>query len=194
MTVTTSQLRQTIRHKRAALCADEIATMSLAISDKLCQLPQLKRADNIAVYMAEFGEVDCSLFVQRMHARGKALFSPVLRKNHLLFAPLLPEAPMVLNRHGILEPVYRIKNLKPPKELQAIVTPLVAFDLHLNRLGMGGGYYDRSFAFKKYRKYWRSPRLIGVAYSFQRVDKIVAQRWDVPLDAVITEKECYGSR
>ncbi len=193
MTANTSQIRQFMRAQRTSLCADEITAASLAITDKLCQLPQLKRANNIAVYLAAFGEVDCSLFIERMHARGKMLFSPILRKNRMLFAPLLANAAMHLNHYGMLEPVYTSSALKPPKELQAVITPLVAFDSHLNRVGMGGGYYDRSFAFKKYRTHWRSPRLIGVAYSFQHVDRLSAQCWDVPLDAVITEKECYGS-
>jgi 5-formyltetrahydrofolate cyclo-ligase len=193
MTTELSQIRKALRKQRAELAEDEVAAMSLAITDKLCHTQQLNRTERIAVYMAEFGEVDCSLFIERMLDRGKALFSPILRKNHLLFAPLLPDTPMLPNRYGILEPVYKNSDLKFAKELQAIITPLVAFDSNLNRLGMGGGYYDRSMAFKKRRQYWKAPRMIGVAYSFQHVAQIATRRWDVPLDAVITEKECYGS-
>ena len=79
------------------------------------------------------------------------------------------------------------------RQLDVVIAPLVAFDESLNRLGMGGGYYDRTFAFRKRARVLRRPVLIGVAYSFQRVDRLQPENWDVPLDVVITEKESYGS-
>lgn len=118
---------------------------------------------------------------------------PVLRKNRLLFAPWDDSSDWEENRYGIPEPLCRHRDLLTPRQLDVVVVPLVAFDDSLNRLGMGGGYYDRTFAFRKRAGALRRPLLIGVAYSFQRVDALQAQSWDVPLDVVITEKESYGS-
>ena len=98
---------------------------------------------------------------------------------------------MLANTVGILEPVYKKRDLKPPSALEIVLVPLVAFDKNFNRVGMGGGYYDRAFAFSKFRKNWHKPLLVGVAYSFQEVDKINSKAWDVPLHAVITEERVF---
>jgi len=71
--------------------------------------------------------------------------------------------------------------------LDLILTPLLAFDQQGNRMGMGAGYYDRSFAFRRYRQQWQQPRLVGTAWSFQEQQQLNAQPWDVPLDALVCE-------
>jgi len=76
----------------------------------------------------------------------------------------------------------------PLAALDIALVPLVAFDDYGRRLGMGGGYYDRTFAYLRHREHWRRPKLIGVAFEFQRVAELPAQPWDVPLDGIITEK------
>ena len=78
------------------------------------------------------------------------------------------------------------------RDLDIVFTPLVAFDTAGNRVGMGAGFYDRSFAFRKHRRNWRRPLLIGVAYDFQRVPHIPARTWDVPVDLVVTDKKTYA--
>ncbi len=193
MTADTQLLRSQLRQQRQELSAPDAVAAALAIADELSAAPVIRRARRIAIYMPGFGEVDCTLFTERMLDRGKAVFAPILRKKHLLFAPLKPQTELRRNRFGIAEPVCMRRDLCSPAQLDVVITPLVAFDAQLNRLGMGGGYYDRSFAFKKHRKNWARPRMIGVAYSFQRVEQLPVQAWDVPLNAVITEKESYGS-
>lgn len=193
MNLDTQQLRRQINAQRRSQPFDIASESSLTICDSLCKLRAIHRAQSIGIYLAEFGEVDCSRFMDQMMARKKSLFAPILRKNQLLYAPLRPGTTLRHNRFGISEPVYTENQLRRPSQLDVVITPLVAFDAHLNRLGMGGGYYDRSFAFKKRRNHWHKPRLIGVAYSFQRVDALNAQPWDVPLDVAITQKESYGS-
>ena len=79
-----------------------------------------------------------------------------------------------------------------PFALDLVLVPLVAFDARGVRLGMGGGYYDRSFAYLNFRSRWRRPRLIGVGFDFQRAESISPQPWDVCLDGVITERGFYG--
>jgi 5-formyltetrahydrofolate cyclo-ligase len=64
--------------------------------------------------------------------------------------------------------------------------PLVGFDKAGNRLGMGGGFYDRSFAFKQ-KRHSCQPKLIGLAHSIQQVDNLSVQGWDIPVDNIVTE-------
>ena len=80
-----------------------------------------------------------------------------------------------------------------PWALDLVITPLVAFDAEGNRMGMGGGYYDRSFAWRKRRRIWRGPMLVGYAYELQKLNSIRASDWDVPMDAVVTESALYMS-
>ena len=81
--------------------------------------------------------------------------------------------------------------LLPGISLDLVLVPLVGFDDQGTRLGMGGGFYDRSFATRLFRRYWRKPRLIGVAYELQRVAHLDRQPWDVALDGVVTEQRLY---
>src|SRR5690606_28904822 len=89
------------------------------------------------------------------------------------------------NRFGIPEP-HGARTLGA-RWLDLVFTPLVAFDAHGMRLGMGAGFYDRAFAFRRWRTVWRGPRLVGLAYSFQQAARIEAAPHDVLLDAVVTE-------
>ena len=130
-----------------------------------------------------------------MHALwslGKHIYLPVLvtfSHQKLWFARFEPDDVLAYNRYGIPEPVRR--RLIKPCALDLVLTPLVAFDSAGHRVGMGGGYYDRSFAFLRHRRHWRSPRLLGIAYEFQKQAAIVPNDWDVPLDAIATESRIY---
>ncbi len=193
MNVDTHKLRAQLKKRRAALDDQFIAAASQTVAAKFWALPFVKRASHIAVYMPARGEIDCRPIVEMAWLRKKRIFVPVLRKTRLIFAPLKPDSKLLPNRFDILEPVHSERDLVKPEQLDIVVVPLLAFDACLNRVGMGAGYYDRSFAFSKRRPHWRHPRLIGAAYSFQRVDRLQAASWDVPLHCVITEKESYGS-
>jgi 5-formyltetrahydrofolate cyclo-ligase len=149
----------------------------------------MHRASRIGIYMAAFGEVSCQPFIATAWLRGKRIFAPVLRKNALLYAPLSNGTKLSRNRYGIPEPVHTRRQLVPPQRLDIVLVPLVAFDSDLNRLGMGGGYYDRSFAFRRRQRRYRKPRLVGLGYSFQHVSHLHAAPWDVPLDRAVTETE-----
>ena len=96
---------------------------------------------------------------------------------------------MAPNRFGIPEPI----DAKPlrARQLDLLLMPLVGFDLEGNRLGMGGGFYDATLAFMRHRRVWRKPRLVGIAYECQRVDTLPHEPWDMPLDAVLTERQLY---
>jgi 5-formyltetrahydrofolate cyclo-ligase len=93
----------------------------------------------------------------------------------------------VSNCFGIPEPAGASGRWLRGAELDVVLAPLVAFDRAGHRLGMGGGFYDRTFRFVVRRAEWRRPWIIGLAYDFQRVDALPVERWDVPLHAVVTE-------
>jgi 5-formyltetrahydrofolate cyclo-ligase len=69
--------------------------------------------------------------------------------------------------------------------------PLVGFDASGNRMGMGGGYYDRTFSFKSLKKGLRGPTLIGLAHEIQRVEELPVESWDIPLTAIVTDQKSY---
>ena len=91
------------------------------------------------------------------------------------------------NRLGIIEP--QTSRTVGARWLDLVLVPLVGFDAHGMRLGMGAGFYDRAFAYRRWRRAWRGPKLVGVGYAFQQLPEIVAAAHDVRLDAVVTEKE-----
>jgi 5-formyltetrahydrofolate cyclo-ligase len=193
MNQTNQKLRTELKAQRKNLTDTFMASAAETIAVRLCKLRSLQRANNIAVYMTFGGEVDCLPFMKSAILRKKRIFLPILIAKKMCFAPLKSPLKMHRNRFGILEPVYRKRDLIAPRDIDVVITPLVAFDADCNRLGMGGGFYDRCFAFRKHRSIWRKPLLVGVAYDFQQVSRLHTQPWDVPLDAVVTEKECYGS-
>jgi 5-formyltetrahydrofolate cyclo-ligase len=104
------------------------------------------------------------------------------------FAAYQPGMRMALNRFSIAEPALPRAELLAAECLDLIIMPLVGFDAGGNRLGMGGGFYDRTLAFLQHRGRWRRPLLFGLAYEFQRVDGLQPRCWDVPLDGVITDR------
>ncbi len=117
---------------------------------------------------------------------------PVLDGEQLAFAPWRPGEPLESNRYGIPEPVVSPARLLRPEAMAFVVLPLVAFDARGARLGMGGGWYDRSFAFRQTQT--GPPWLVGAGLELQRVDCIETADWDVPVDAVCSEAQTYDLR
>lgn len=180
-------LRSSLRRQRAALSAAEVAALSERISRHLWKLPLLSRCRRIACYSAVGGEVDCTAILMEGLARGRSLYLPVLHGAQLLFAPWEPSRGLVANRFGIAEPADAGARWLRGSALDVVLAPLVAFDETGHRLGMGGGFYDRSFAFLAQRGDWRHPHFIGLAYDFQRVAALSPRHWDVRLHGVVTE-------
>ena len=135
------------------------------------------------------GEPDLAAVVKDAQTRRKSVYAPVLDGDTLRFARLPAGADLRKNRFGILEP--RGERRIDPRHLDVVLVPLVAFDESGTRLGMGGGYYDRCFHFLNTRSSWVRPKLIGIAYEFQRLQRIHRHSWDVPLWAAVTEKKTY---
>jgi len=153
------------------------------------------QSQRVAAYLATDGEIDPYPLMQSLWESGKTIYLPVLApfsNRKLWFAEFKPTDVLAFNRFGIPEPVRR--RLIKPCALDLVLTPLVAFDSNGHRVGMGGGYYDRSFAFLRRRRYWRKPRLLGLAYELQKQTSIKANDWDIPLNAVATEARIYQTQ
>lgn len=184
-------LRREMRTKRRALSEAEVMASSRRAARHLARSGVFLRARHVACYLANDGELDPLPLMELAWRMGKQVYLPVLGEthhNHLLFAPFAKGDALVPNRFGIPEPVKALRQHVPIMRLDVVLTPLVAFDGQGNRLGMGGGFYDRTFAFLRRRQAWRKPRLLGVAHGFQEVAGLPCQPWDVPLQGIVTEQ------
>jgi len=138
------------------------------------------------VYFASNDEVNVDAVVRIAWQAGKSVFAPkILRNGGMFFSELEPDSPLCKNRFGIWEVLGG--NVCSPKKLDCVLVPLVAFDGALHRIGMGGGYYDRAFAFLKNRHRTSIPYLTGVAFACQQTEKIIANPWDIGVSRIVTE-------
>lgn len=187
-------IRSRIKQQRKQLPAHDQQLAAL----NACQLLKRQRcfinSQHIAVYLPMNGELSPMPLIDLARKHAKQIYLPVLMpflSNRLWFAPWQPDTEMKANRFGIPEPVFNGRYLIPARQLDLVITPLVAFDSQCHRIGMGGGYYDRTFSFLRFRQYWHTPKLIGLAYEFQKIKRINAQPWDVPLHAVVSHDQIY---
>ncbi len=185
------QLRASLRARRRALSPSQQQQAARQLVRQLLQLPQLRRAQHIALYIASDGEIDTQPLAQRLWHMGKKTYLPVLRPDkpgELWFVAYEAHTPLRPNRFGILEPDFRAAHRLPAARLDVALLPLVGFDRLGARLGMGGGYYDRSFAFKQPQPSGR-PYLVGLAHACQEVEALAVASWDIPLFAIATDVE-----
>jgi 5-formyltetrahydrofolate cyclo-ligase len=160
----------------------------------LGRYPILLRARHIGAYWGNDGEIDPFPLLHFAQTRRKRIFLPVLRAHphrKLWFVEFREGRPLTKNVFGIPEPRRRNRRIRLAWALDLLLVPLVGFDARCNRLGMGGGFYDRTLAFRRWRRHWHRPRLIGLAHECQRVERLEPGPWDVPLDCVATEKQVY---
>jgi 5-formyltetrahydrofolate cyclo-ligase len=182
-------VRARMRETRARLGAPARIAAAEGVAAALEQLPEFVVDANVAGYWAVGGELPLHVVVARLRSRGQRYLLPVLTGKVLRFAPLLPNAELRANRHAIPEPVCAEHELLGPAQLDLVLVPLTAFDRRGGRIGMGGGYYDRSFAFLRDAPRPAQPLLVGIGYSFQEVDALPAQAHDLAMDFIATEKE-----
>ncbi|ABI57878.1 5-formyltetrahydrofolate cyclo-ligase [Alkalilimnicola ehrlichii MLHE-1] len=192
--------RQQVRHAmRARRRAQPMAVRRWAarqLARRVARHPLLRNVRRLAAFMPADGEMDPLPLMRRLHRRGITLYLPVVRPGSrvLRFRAWCPGRPLRPNRFGIPEPLPNSSPLLRPRDLDLVLTPLVAFDHRGGRLGMGGGFYDASFAFLG-RWRWRThPRLLGVAWSFQHVPELPLAPWDIPLHGVATERGIWIPR
>lgn len=179
-----NQLRQQIRKTRANLTALQQQQAEDSITQQALAFIEERNAQHIALYVSFDGEISTEKLIKTLWAQDKHVYLPVLHPfnpNHLLFLRYLPDTPMLKNKFGIWEPKLNVQNVLPLKELDILFTPLVAFDKQGNRLGMGGGFYDRTL------QNWRNSSFIpvGLAHQCQQVEQLPTEVWDVPLHQIL---------
>ncbi|MCW9089242.1 MAG: 5-formyltetrahydrofolate cyclo-ligase [Gammaproteobacteria bacterium] len=186
-----NQLRRQIRQQRRNLSPRQRRSAAESLARLLVCHPLFLHSRHIAFSLPNDGELDLTPLIRRAWDMGKQCYLPVLSPlyhNRLWFAPYHPDSKLLPNRFGIPEPDCNWRKMRPVWTLDLLLTPLVAFDASGNRLGMGGGFYDRTLAYLARRQHWRKPRLIGTAYAFQQAESLPHQPWDVPLQGVATER------
>ena len=179
-----TQLRQQIRKTRANLTALQQQQAEDSITQQALALIEAQNAQHIALYVSFDGEISTEKLIKTLWAQDKQVYLPVLHPfnpNHLLFLRYLPDTLMLKNKFGIWEPKLNVQNVLPLKELDILFTPLVAFDKQGNRLGMGGGFYDRTL------QHWQKSSFIpvGLAHQCQQVEQLPTEVWDVPLHQIL---------
>ncbi len=182
-----TKIRKHIQHLRHSLMPKDVSLLSIQAAIRTALMPQFDGAYRVGLYYPHGHEINPLKIIT--HSGKKKLHLPVMQEdNLLLYAPYTTDAYLVKNKYGIMEPTTSERI--PAQSLDLIFVPLIAFDEQCNRLGMGEGYYDRTLAFRL-NKDIPHPILIGLAYEFQKIDEVPVERWDVPMDFVITEKGIY---
>nr|VFK30612.1 MAG: 5-formyltetrahydrofolate cyclo-ligase [Candidatus Kentron sp. MB]VFK75321.1 MAG: 5-formyltetrahydrofolate cyclo-ligase [Candidatus Kentron sp. MB] len=181
-------IRSQIRAKRQGLSRASRIRCAKRLTANLVTSPLFQRSQRIACFFPRDGEIDLSLLFPRLFSLGKRAYLPVLHGKKLWFLPFDGKTPLVCNKYGIPEPGASPHLRCAPWALDLVLTPLVAFDDMGNRLGMGGGYYDRTFAYLPQRRVFIRPKLVGVAYAFQQMTLPAQNHWDIPMDAIVTDE------
>jgi 5-formyltetrahydrofolate cyclo-ligase len=180
-----AKLRKELRRRRQDLSPSSQLAAAAATARHITGVPGWSGARRIALYLANDGEVATTPVAELCRTTGKQLFLPVIDEQNVLeFAEWIDGAELIANRFGIPEPPPHSLRCDA-SELNIILMPLVAWDRLGGRLGMGGGFYDRTLAGVK------GPLLVGLAHEVQEVPQVPRDDWDILLDFVVTESALY---
>ena len=191
------QIRQKVRRARQQLSSEAQQHSATLLVQQAQHLPELAAAQHIALYLSNDGELDTLPLIEYCQQLGKTLYLPVLHPftaGYLLFQRYDTNTPMRTNKFGILEPKPDVSAMILPTQLDIIFMPLVAFDATGQRLGMGGGFYDRTLSFVNTpatATASKTPLLVGLAHQCQQVDLVPTAVWDVPLPRVLTPEKLW---
>ena len=188
---TRDTLRSSLREKRHGLSTEQQMAASLALFNMLGNQDFFRVAQRIAFYQVADGEIDPRMLLDLALSEGKSCFLPVIQQDNpefVSFAPYDANTELVPNKWGIAEPPA--SEVISPTNFDVVFVPLVAFSKDCFRMGMGQGFYDRTFSFKIFNRR-SSPMLVGLAHECQLIDSFPVESWDVRLDAVATEKIIY---
>ena len=186
------ELRRRLREQRTALPAAARIAAAAGLAEQLLPLIENQPPGYLAGYWAMDGELPLHVLIPRLPS-SCIYCLPILHADRCLrFAPWRAGDSITTNRFGIPEPLVNESSLLSAQQLRTVLLPLLGFDRHGNRLGMGGGWYDRSLAFRKQQL--TPPLLIGIGYAFQETAMRPIAEWDVPLDFVATERALIDCR
>lgn len=183
--------RRIIQQQRAALPIRQQQARSRQIAENIRRSRHFRNARHIALYLPVRGEAD-PRYLRKWALPRQQFYLPVLSPfgdKRLWFVRWDQDTRFRPNHFRIPEPYPHHKHRRPARWLDLVMTPLVAFDQYGTRMGMGGGYYDRSFAFKNYKCFEKRPFLLGYGYDFQEIKELQRQSWDIGLNAMATEIE-----
>lgn len=184
-----STLRKVFRAKRNALLKCEYEKNSLDICAHLKLLLSPHRI--VTAYLANDAEPDISTFIHSSWTQSKQILLPVLHpftSGYILFQQYQSSTEMGKNRFDILEPKPDCSAVVPVNKIDVVLLPLVAFDRNKNRLGMGGGFYDRTLA--KVSRSSSRPIFVGIAHDCQYSSATLpTEKWDIPLDHIVTPEK-----
>lgn len=179
--------RLILRQTRHAINHSNREKSAKRLLSKTQKLVTFKRGQKIAIYLLNDGEIDTKYIYNFLKKQGFCIYLPILVDKSLKFAEINKH--FRKNRFGIKEPIST--QILSAKQMNIIFMPLVGFDKNKNRIGMGGGFYDRTLVFKKRQQNYKNPKLYGLAFDCQKVDTLNAKPWDVPLNAIITPTTIY---
>lgn len=179
------QWRKEKRKQRQIL--DEVSRdkKSQQVYHQLLACKPYQQARHVGAYLAMSEEVNLHRIIQDAWTADKLVFLPVVvaRGKPMIFAPYQADTKLTKDAVGMLVPDVDPLCCFSAEQLDLVITPLVAFDEQRNRIGMGGGFYDRTFAFKKIKAH---PYLIGVAFAEQKTNQpIIANAWDIRPDEIV---------
>ncbi|WP_126354659.1 5-formyltetrahydrofolate cyclo-ligase [Cedecea lapagei] len=183
-------IRQTIRQRRRSLTPAEQHTFAQQAAERMLVFEPVIHAQTVALFLSFDGELNTTPLIEGLWQAGKEVYLPVLHPfspGNLLFLRYTPTSRLVTNRLKILEPELDVRDVLPLNKLDVLITPLVAFDAKGQRLGMGGGFYDRTL------QHWQQHGLypVGLAHDCQQVDELPVEQWDIPLPAVVTPSRLW---
>ena len=189
-------LRKHLRAQRRSLSAAAHGHHSTLAAKAVSTLPGFRAGKRVALYLPFDRETDTAALIDSARRRGVRLYVPVIvdrRHSRIRFYPL--DRKLRRGVFGIAVP-QRLRQPAAPRWLDLIVIPLVGVDHKGRRLGMGGGFYDRALEFRRHRRHWPGPRLVGLAFDCQRTESGFAEPWDVKLDSLATESglQHYNAR
>jgi 5-formyltetrahydrofolate cyclo-ligase len=188
------ELRKAMRKRRRALSYKEQTEAARRLFKRVAPSKLFRFSRRVAFSVARGGEINPALLLLEAQRRRKKCYLPVMSKvgePRLGFRLYKKGQKLVRNSLGIPEPT-RKRSCKP-FALSLVLLPLVAFDGVCNRMGMGKGFYDRTFAFI-HRTVRQRPVLLGLAHECQKADKLEVAPWDVPLDGVVTDRAWYHGK
>ncbi|MFT6269243.1 MAG: 5-formyltetrahydrofolate cyclo-ligase [Alphaproteobacteria bacterium] len=199
------QLRLSFRKKRKALSACQQENAAHNIVKMAVEHDLFVNIGRVALYISHDGELDTQHLINYLWEQEKEVYLPVLHPfcaGYLVFLRYSKNSPMTYNKFGILEPVLDVTKLCPLNKLGLILTPLVAFDESGNRLGMGGGFYDRTLQFLRgnndnsgaleSNSSINQIKIIGLAHDVQKTLSLPIEVWDIPLPEILTPSNMYS--
>ena len=180
-----AMVRKTIIQKRKALSNNIRDEKSLAIAQRLFGLDEFKKSDAVLCFLCRSNEVQTDMIIRESFRMGKKVFVPLVnvRQKNLQVTQITSlDIKLVVGDYGVREPAPELQEIVSPSCLDLVITPGLAFDAFGNRIGYGGGYYD-----KLLKKLSGGVTRIGVGYDFQVLNSVPHSELDKPVQFVVTE-------